>query len=84
MVLENTDNKFGVVKITSNDLETIINFTYDDLTSLEKKDNTLVAKKGSKYYLISFSDKALTKAITKPIYDYDDKHIVVKMVLLII
>ncbi len=78
VVLENTDNKFGVVKITSNDLETIINFTYDDLTSLEKKDNTLVAKKGSKYYLISFSDKALTKAITKPIYDYDDKHIVVK------
>ena len=78
VILENTDNKFGVVKITSNDLETIINFTYDDLISLEKKDNTLVAKKGSKYYLISFSDKALTKAITKPIYDYDDKHIVVK------
>ena len=66
------------VSYTSNDLETIINFTYDDLTSLEKKDNTLIAKKGSKYYLISFSDKALTKAITKPIYDYDDKHIVVK------
>ena len=78
VVLENEEDKFGVVRITSNDLETIINFTYDNLTSLEKKDNTLVAQKGSKYYLINLSDKALTKIISKPIYDYDDKHLVVK------
>lgn len=78
VVLENEDGKYGLVKITSNDLETVINFTYDNLTSLEKKDNILVAQKGSKYYLINLNDKVLTKIISKPIYDYDDKHLVVK------
>ena len=77
-ILQNEEGKFGLVKITSNTIDTVINYTYDNLTSLEKKDNTLIAKKGSKYYLINLDDKTLTKAITRPIYDYDDAHLVVK------
>ena len=77
-ILQNEEGKFGLVKITSNTIDTVINYTYDNLTSLEKKDNTLIAKKGSKYYLINLNDKALTKAITRPIYDYDEAHLVVK------
>ena len=78
VVLENEDDKYGLVKITSNDIETVINFTYDNLTSLEKKDNILVAQKGNKYYLINLDNKTLTKAVTKPIYDYSDKYLVLK------
>ncbi len=78
VVLENTENKYGLAKITSNEIETVINFTYDNLTSLEKKDNILMAQKNNKYYLINLSDKTLTKAISRPIYDYDDTHLVLK------
>ena len=78
VILQNEENKYGLVKITSNTVDTIINFTYDNLTSLEKKDNILVAQKGNKYYLINLDNKTLTKTISKPIYDYSAKYLVLK------
>ena len=77
-ILKNKDNKYGLVKITSNDVATVIPFNYDNLISLEKKDNILIAKKNNKYYLIDLNEKVLTKTVNSSIYDYDSSHLVLK------
>ena len=78
VILKNNDNKYGLVEITSNEIKTIIDFTYDNLTSLSKKDNILIAKKNNKSYLINLNNKVLTKSTSKDIYDYNDKYLVLK------
>ncbi len=78
VILKNNDNKYGLVEITSNEIKTIIDFTYDNLTSLSKKDNILIAKKNNKSYLINLNNKVLTKNTNKSIYDYNDKYLVLK------
>ena len=78
VILKNNDNKYGLVEITSNETKTIIDFTYDNLTSLSKKDNILIAKKNNKSYLINLNNKVLTKSTSKDIYDYNDKYLVLK------
>lgn len=78
VILKNNNNKYGLVEITSNEIKAIIDFTYDNLTSLSKKDNILIAKKNNKSYLINLNNKVLTKSTSKDIYDYNDKYLVLK------
>lgn len=78
VILKNTNNSYGIVEITSNEIKTVIDFTYDNLISLSKKDNILIAKKNNKYYLIDLNNKVLTKSTNKEIYDYNNKYLVLK------
>lgn len=78
VILEDTNNLYGLVKIDSNDITTILNFEYKNINYLDKKDNKLVVNKNNKYYVINLEGKSLTKAVSSPIYDYSDKYLVLK------
>jgi len=78
VILKDTDDKYGVVKLSSNDVNTLVKFEYDSMDYLDKKDNKLVVSKGNKYYLVDLNGKTLTKTFNNPIYDYSDNYFILK------
>lgn len=76
LILKNTEGKVGYYEITNEGLKEIIKPSYDYLGIISdehyKTDDILVAKEKNAYYLITNTNKKITKAITSPIIGYND------------
>lgn len=76
VILKNAEGKFGYYEMTSDGLKEIITPSYDYLGIISdehyKTDDILVAKEKNAYYLITNTNKKITKAITSPIIGYND------------
>ena len=79
VVLKDKSNKYGLYEISSNEVKTIIEPSYQYMGIIKKDTNDkIIVKKSSGYYLIDYNNKTLTKLINRPIYDYNEDYIVVK------
>jgi len=79
VVLKDEKDTYGLFEFKSDGLTPLIDFKYLYMGLIDKeKDNLVVVKDKSGYYLIDYSDKAQTKAFASPIYDYNDNYIILK------
>lgn len=79
VVLENVNNKYGLVEITSNEIKNVLDFNFDYMAFIKSaSENNMIVKKNKSYYLIDQNNKFLTKSLSDSIYSFNDKYLVLK------
>lgn len=74
IILQDEENKYGVLKVTEDDTEELIEFKYDYIGYILESNNFVVVSE-SKYNLLDIEGKEVTKNIPGEIKNYSDKYI---------
>jgi len=78
VVIEDEDNKFGLIEITEEGFEYLIRCSYDYLGIVNTKINYLVAKDKDETYIIDSEGKKLSDNINNEIKSVNEEYIVAK------
>lgn len=74
VIVKNEKDKYGIIDLSDEDIENVIDFKYDYLGCMSKKES-IVAKSNLNYYLLDQSGKELTKSIPGEIKSYNEKYL---------
>ena len=76
-IVKDKSGSYGVIKIVENKTEQVLAFNYDDISSFNDEMHAYyMVNDNGRNYLLSFSNKPFSKAISSYIVDYNDKYIV--------
>lgn len=80
VALKDKDNKYGLIDLSGETPNILINFVYDYLGLIESEmaSKYAVVLKGSKYYVTDFSENLLSSGFNDKIAEYNDNFIVTK------
>ena len=77
LILKNTDDAYGVIKLTEDKIDKIIDFKYDYLSFYNDPAHTYyMINDGGRNYLIDERSNPISKAIPMNIVDFNDKYII--------
>lgn len=77
VIVKDKNNKYGLLEITSNEIKTIIEPSYEYMGIIPNK-NKIIVKTTKASYLIDKNNKYLTKQLKGDIIDYNDTYVLVK------
>ena len=77
IVIENLENKYGVIEITDNEIKEVLPINYEYVGKI-KNDDKYIVKTNQGYYITSKDNKNLTKVSKDLIYDYNNNYLVTK------
>ncbi len=74
---KDTEDKYGMILLTTNEVKTNIDFTYDYLGIVdeEKESKNVVVKSHDKWYLLNYNNQLVSKAFEYEIKNYNDKYV---------
>jgi len=80
VALKNDSSKYGLDKITENEVTTVIPYEYDNVSVISRDgvEKSVAVRKDNNSYLASFENKILTKAFNSTITSANDKYVVTK------
>ena len=80
VVLQDKDNKYGVLDLSETTPKTVVNFVYSyaGLINSEMANKYVVLAKNDKYYVADFTEKLLSSGFSNKIVEYNDNFIVTK------
>lgn len=80
IVLKDKDDKYGIIDLSGDKVNTLVNFVYDyaGLINNEMANKYAVINKNGKYYITDFNEKLLSSGFNEKIVDYNDNFIVTK------
>ena len=76
VILKNDNNRYGAIKIGSEGVEEVFEFSYDYIGQLNSSSN-LVVKTNDRYYIYDTNGKNLSSGLRYEVRSYNNKYIVV-------
>lgn len=75
-VVKDYSDSYGIIELNE-ELSTIIDFNYDNISIMPDEDkNYIIVNESGRNYLIDINEKAISKAITMNIVNYNEEYIV--------
>ncbi|MBR1413539.1 MAG: hypothetical protein IJ574_02600 [Bacilli bacterium] len=77
VIAKDESDKYGMLLLSSNEVKTNIDFTYDYLGIVDEKkeDSKVVVKSHGKWYLLTHNNQLATKGYDYEIKNYNDKYV---------
>ena len=77
IIVSDTSESYGVVKIVDEKVTPVIDFNYDDIRYYNDADHKyFMVNENGRNYLMNESKKAISKAVSSSIINYNDKYLV--------
>lgn len=80
IIVKNEESKYGLIKITSDEVKTLIPMTYDELHIIPNQEEVqfVSVRKDNNSYVSNSENKPLTKAFNETIVNANSKYVVTK------